>query len=372
MRVLSLRRQHFRTGLFNLTVAIAAVASSGSAVWAEITWHQDLRAAHQMATEQNKPLLLHFYSDNCIWCDRLEEGAFTQPSVGQAVNDSVIAVKVHAGQAKELAEMFQVRKFPTDVIVTPEGDTLSHGVSPQDPQKYIAMLTTAASKHRAALGAPVDVSPATPHPTTPNPPSATPPAPTQVASTTPRQPAAGMSFPGGATAQLAGARTDGMTLGAPNAAIAQAPAASEPASPVVSTAKVNPAATDLPDLAMEGYCAITVIDENRWAEGNPKHGVIHLGKLYMFETEAKMAKFLADPSPYTPVLNEIDVVRFFEERKIVPGKREFGVMDPIHHRMFFFADEAARVHFENEYQRYSDSAIEVMERAVRDANPNAG
>ena len=371
MRVPPLRRRCLPMSRLPLIAVSAVIALSASAVRAEIQWHQDLRAAHQKATEQNKPLLLHFYSDNCVWCDRLEEGAFSQPAVGQAVNASVIAVKVHAGQAKELAQMFQVRKFPTDVIVTPEGSTLSHGVSPQDPNKYIAMLTSAAAKHREAVGANAAASPAMPGPTTPSPASPTPPAPAQVASAPTTSPA-GMSYPGGATAQLAGARTDGMTLGAPNPAIAQAPVGPEVSAVASPPVKVNPAATELPDLAMEGYCAITVIDENRWAEGNPKHGVIHLGKLYLFESEEKMAKFLANPTPYTPVLNEIDVVRFFEERKIVPGKREFGVMDPIHRRMFFFADEAARVHFENEYQRYSDSAIEVMDRAVRDANPNAG
>jgi protein disulfide-isomerase len=43
--------------------------------------------------------------------------------------------------------------------------------------------------------------------------------------------------------------------------------------------------------------------------------------------------------------------------------------DPIHNRMFFFADEAAMEHFYNEYERYTDAAIKVMDKAVKDANP---
>ena len=54
---------------------------------------------------------------------------------------------------------------------------------------------------------------------------------------------------------------------------------------------------------------------------------------------------------------------------IVPGKREWGLKDPTYNRMFFFADEAAMNHFWNEYERYTDAAIEVMEKAIRDANP---
>ncbi len=82
----------------------------------------------------------------------------------------------------------------------------------------------------------------------------------------------------------------------------------------------------------------------------------------------EMEKFLADPAPYTPVLNEIDVVRFFEERVIVPGKRDFGVTDPIHKRIFLFADEDAMNHFMEAYERYTEPAIKLMETAVRDAN----
>ena len=120
---------------------------------------------------------------------------------------------------------------------------------------------------------------------------------------------------------------------------------------------------------MQGFCPVTVITQDKWVEGNPEFGAVHLGKLYLFSSEENLKTFLADPIPYTPVLNEIDVVRFFEERKIVPGKREWGLKDPIYNRMFFFADEAAMNHFYNEYERYTDAAIEVMEKAVKDANP---
>ena len=84
-----------------------------------------------------------------------------------------------------------------------------------------------------------------------------------------------------------------------------------------------------------------------------------------------MKTFLAEPMPYTPVLNEIDVVRFFEERVIVPGKREWAMQDPSNKRMFFFADKAAMQHFENEYARYVDAAITVMDKAVEESNPGS-
>ncbi|MEO9929860.1 DUF255 domain-containing protein [Rhodopirellula bahusiensis] len=348
------------TVLLGLTTIFTGVAQ------AEITWRKDLTAAQAEAQQNGKGLLLHFTSDNCVWCDRLEAGAFKSPEVGSAVEKKFVPVKVHAGKSPELAKMFGVTKFPTDVMITPTGKPLGTSVSPQDPTRYIAMLALAARKMPAA--APATQAPNAPQTMLASNASPTTPAKAAVATTPPRTqqnphvasnnlPSPDSQFAGGATGQLAGARTDGMTLGMP------AQAAPQP------EAKTPAFGTDQPKLAMEGFCSVTVINEDQWIEGNPKFGVVHLGKLYLFQSEAKMKTFLADPAPYTPVLNEIDVVRFFEERVIVPGKRQFGMKDPVHQRMFFFADEAAMDHFWNEYERYTDAAIEVMDHAVRDANP---
>lgn len=349
------------TVLLGLTTIFTGVAQ------AEIQWRKDLTAAQAEAQQNGKGLLLHFTSDNCVWCDRLEAGAFKSPEVGSAVEQKFVPVKVHAGKSPELAKMFGVTKFPTDVMITPTGKPLGTSVSPQDPKRYLAMLAMAAKKMPAAITIPGPGAPQTMMASNAPSPAGQPV--TAAATTMPPRtqqnphvasgnlPSPESQFSGGATGRLAGARTDGMTLGMP------AQSAPQP------QAKTPAFGTDQPKLAMEGFCSVTVINEDQWLEGNPKFGVVHLGKLYLFQSEAKMKTFLADPSPYTPVLNEIDVVRFFEERVIVPGKRQFGMKDPVHQRMFFFADEAAMDHFWNEYERYTDAAIEVMDHAVRDANP---
>ncbi|MEC8475068.1 MAG: hypothetical protein VXZ38_10485, partial [Planctomycetota bacterium] len=126
-----------------------------------------------------------------------------------------------------------------------------------------------------------------------------------------------------------------------------------------------------PELALEGFCAVTVIHEDQWIEGDPKLSVIHLGRLYLFANEEKRSIFLSNPIQYTPVLNEIDPVVFFEERRIVPGKREWGMKDPVHQRMFFFADEASMNHFYNQHERYTQSAIDLMDEAIKQSHPDS-
>ncbi len=389
-------------------ITAAIMMTAGSHALAEIPWQSNLRTAHAKAQAEGKLLLLHFYSDNCTWCERLEAGSFQAPQVGEAVIKDFVPVKIHANTNRKLAEMFKVTKFPTDVIVTTKGTTLSHSVSPQKPDRYVAMLTSAVSV------APPEKPIATPAPatapaqqvaaipastrTTPNYATATAPTygvtePQTEVIESPTQAPGGLALPqnglGNAelTLELPGSpelpKSAGLNV--PTGTLSNEAYAPSPPIAVQEQAPVQPRATaqvqapvqpqvqaaDTPELAMQGFCAVTVINHDRWAEGLPEFGVIHLGKLYLFVSEEAMNTFLADPTPYTPVLNEIDVVRFFEEQKIVPGKREWGVKDPIYNRMFFFADEAARDHFEKSYERYTDAAIQVMERAVKEANPGS-
>jgi len=357
---------------------------------AEIAWQEDLRTAHAQASAEGKLLLLHFYSDNCVWCERLEAGALKAPEVGATMQESFVPVKIHGGKNPKLTQMFNVKAFPTDVVVSIDGKMLSHSVSPQKAEDYLAMLRkipqpsaspasdTPAAGYAASNAAsniaagdelpdyarsPVSAAAANQNPATPG-------ADTMAALSLPASPtvtspapmhSAGLELPSGTPGLLAGARSAGKPIDPPRSF-------DLPASESQSLTD-HTSVTDEPELAMQGYCAVTVIREDRWVEGNPKFGVVHLGKLYLFASDESMQTFLADPIPFTPVLNEIDVVRFFEERKIVPGKREWGLKDPTHNRMFFFADEAAMNHFWNEYKRYTGPAIEVMERAIRDAHP---
>ncbi len=416
-----------------MTFAIAMVASSDA--YAEIAWQTNLRTAHAQAQSEGKLLLLHFYSDNCSWCEKLEKGAFQEPLVGQAISESFVPVKVHANASPKLAEMFKVTKFPTDVIVTTDGKTLAHTVSPQSPDRYVSMLKSSRSGIAGGPSAPtvteVATAPALPETQPAIAQAQTPaaaenlatdsyPVPGYAASAAPRPTATasiespqansvaagqvgpGFALPssafGGTEAQLAGSR-GGLSLEMPALDPPATPASNAPAagaadllaksttvssvtdssvtdSPSAPTSEptsvgstTRPISQKQPELAMQGFCPVTVIRDDKWVEGKPEFGVIHLGKLYLFTSEENMQTFLNDPVPYTPVLNEIDAVVFFEERRIVPGKREWGLKDPIYNRMFFFADEASMNHFYNQYERYTKAAIEVMDKAVKDANP---
>lgn len=431
-----------------LWVTIAAVPAM-----AQIPWNNDLQAAHAQAKQEGKRLLMHFYTDNCVFCERLEVGAFQSPVLAAAIAKNFVPVKIHAEMNPRIAKTFRVTRFPTDVIVTTDGTVLSHGVSPQDPEKFAGLLAQHAPRtppqdalaqgqaspstpSAAAPQATIDYprqSPPTATVSMPNvalagvsPPTANPyhpsaaaddprtkasrreegfrlPAnvggpPANVAAYQPRAadrpqsnplagqdtdrssaelPPANPDAPFQATAGPA-ADSDQVTIAPELEADLMTQAASTPsdAATVQSISDIDSEkpATDeqvkakTPPVALQGFCPVALIEKSEWVAGDPAFGSIHLGQLYLFADQASLETFRNDPEPYTPVMNGNDVVLFFEEHRVVEGRRDWGLVDPEFNRVFLFASEETMNHFYVHHQDYVRSAITVTRQAAAEAN----
>jgi protein disulfide-isomerase len=277
----------------------------------------DLKSARDEATAENKLLLLHFYADNCASCQQVEGSIFTDPQVAHVLNSRFIPVRINGTQFPKVVQMFSVTSYPTDIVVTVGGDVLVHQACPRDPASFLAMLGGQKSVASTA--------------------------------TTSAGGSAMPSFAGGTQATLASQtspRVQPQTV-VPTAATTRAPL--EP--------------------MMEGYCMVSLSDASAWLPGNPQFAVVHLGELYWFADANAQAKFLASPQIYAPVMNGIDVVKFFDERKVVRGSREWGTVETNSNRMFFFSSAESLSRYEANYDRYTARAIEITTRAAAEANP---
>jgi YHS domain-containing protein/thiol-disulfide isomerase/thioredoxin len=113
-----------------------------------------------------------------------------------------------------------------------------------------------------------------------------------------------------------------------------------------------------PPLALEGYCPVTLMEHREWQEGDPKIGVIHRQRLYLFANQAAQQRFLANPDNYSPVCRGHDPVLVLDQNQAVPGRREFGVF--YGDRIYLFANEATRTQFEQNPKRYSAEIMQAM------------
>jgi len=118
-------------------------------------------------------------------------------------------------------------------------------------------------------------------------------------------------------------------------------------------------ASEAPPIAMEGYCPVTLFEQNKWQRANPQYGVIHDGRTYLFVSEIEKNKFLADPYRFSPVLAGRDPVAFSERGELIEGKRCYGAR--YKNQIFLFSDKMALERFHHTPQPFADQARQAMQ-----------
>lgn len=122
------------------------------------------------------------------------------------------------------------------------------------------------------------------------------------------------------------------------------------ASGSVETATPAKPSGEAAGLALDGYCCVTLVEEEKWVKGDPRWGVNHRGRTYLFAGRPQQQQFLGDYSTYTPALSGYDCVKYAESGALVEGKRAHGVF--YRDQIFLFANEAALKKFWENPNRY--------------------
>jgi YHS domain-containing protein len=123
----------------------------------------------------------------------------------------------------------------------------------------------------------------------------------------------------------------------------------------VKTTAANAAAGPL--LALDGYCPVSLIEEQRWQLGDRRWGVIHRGRTYLFSGPEQQRKFLSDPDRYSPAISGQDVVMALDYGQEIDGKRALGVT--YQNRMYLFSNDASRQAFERNPKRYATEVLQA-------------
>lgn len=81
------------------------------------TWRTDFKVAMQEAEQKKLPLLIHFYADWCMPCQKMEREVFSNSDVKELLGNKFVAVKINSDHHKNLVDRYQVQVLPSDVIV---------------------------------------------------------------------------------------------------------------------------------------------------------------------------------------------------------------------------------------------------------------
>jgi protein disulfide-isomerase len=128
-----------------LTLAFSAFAGSirdchAAPDAASIGWGNDLQKALEEAAKSGFPVMIHFYSNNCVPCKMLDARAFQDPALCHEIQAKLIPVKINVDHHRDLAQRYQITRWPTDLYLHPNGQEIYRTVSPQDPAAYVKLV----------------------------------------------------------------------------------------------------------------------------------------------------------------------------------------------------------------------------------------
>lgn len=142
----------FATHSFGSATLMAEPVYQNASI-SSLNWTTDYKGALSQAKAENKNLFLFFTgSDWCTWCHKLEQEVLDTPEFANLVGSKYIFVMLDfprknpiAGgiqvQNQELQKQYNVKSFPTVVIVSPDEKVLkTAGYKAGGPQAFVGQL----------------------------------------------------------------------------------------------------------------------------------------------------------------------------------------------------------------------------------------
>ena len=91
---------------------------------APIAWHEDLQQARELASEQQKAVVLVLYADWCTYCHKLFDTVLPDQALAN-LRDDYIWVKINSDKQQELAQRYGQTSFPLLVLESAQGKELA-------------------------------------------------------------------------------------------------------------------------------------------------------------------------------------------------------------------------------------------------------
>ncbi len=103
-----------------------------------------------LAKEENKPVFLHFFTDWCGYCRKMERETFEKEDVIAALNGHFISIKVNADQYQDLVRKYGVRGLPDNRFLDQNGNFIYRVPGYMEPlvfSFFMDYVTTGAYKN---------------------------------------------------------------------------------------------------------------------------------------------------------------------------------------------------------------------------------
>lgn len=105
-------------------------------------WGSDAAAAFARASKEKKPVLAFFTARWCGACKALQYAALPSSEVQRLIGERYIPLKVDltSGEPNELAERYEIKAFPTLVLISPDGNVIDRTLGAMSAVDLAAFL----------------------------------------------------------------------------------------------------------------------------------------------------------------------------------------------------------------------------------------
>lgn len=313
---------------------VAGVLAQAAACCAEpaagSVWRTDFAQAQADAKKLNRPILIHFYADWCVPCQKMDRETLRSPELLRLLDVGYVAVKINFDRTPDGAQRYKPELLPADIIVGPDGRVLHQSVGYQKKDEYIATVHAAEVKFAATRKAPVQIATG---------PTITP----AKSGNEEKKPAK--------APDLAAAEPSNKPKLPP---LPNDPVSAEP--DLAIAAPETPPKLPMDDapqieVALDGYCPVTLYLTRSWKLGEKDFSTEHQGQVYHFTSAKQQAEFKANPAKYAPKLLGCDPVLLSETNIATPGTTRYGAY--YEGELFLFETAATRSRFRSNPVQYT-------------------
>lgn len=112
----------------------------------DTAWHTDYEQAKAIAQEENKPILVYFWTTWCTYCEDYNKNVYSKPAVQDRLDEFVlVAVNLDSddAQASRLASEYNADYPPQLVATDPQGERLVKINGYVERQQFLSYLDKA-------------------------------------------------------------------------------------------------------------------------------------------------------------------------------------------------------------------------------------
>ncbi|HAV42846.1 TPA: hypothetical protein DCX15_02375 [bacterium] len=112
----------------------------------EIQWIYGLSKSLKLAQEENKPLMVDFYADWCIWCKRLDRRTYRHSGVIE-LSSNFVCVKIDTDKNPRYVRRYSIRGLPTIIFLKPNGEIIERVLGYRDGKTLTEIMSKVIKKN---------------------------------------------------------------------------------------------------------------------------------------------------------------------------------------------------------------------------------